>query len=231
MREAFWDLKKHRGFWLEWFGAPGRKIGCSKPWYTDNANVFLSTVENSISTRRHCFMSVQPYRSQDVAYGIDKVFFEFNSNKNVNLKETFKQVRGLTKRLRERFGVESLVVWSYRSFQVYVFLRNVMELDIGQQSSGELIYGLLQLELLKGTPHSTLNRECLGNLKQLTWVPYSMHDAGVKCIPVNYNGKPMYIKDLDEYRERVITDSLFKQLVGKASEEAATKSQGFSHLL
>ena len=213
MRETIWDLRKNRGFWLDWFGAPGRKIGCSKPWYTDNANVFLSTVENSISTRRHCFMSVQPFRSPDVVYGIDKVFFEFDSKKNGKLKETFKQVRNLTKRLKERFGVEPLIVWSYRSFQVYVFLRNIVELDIGQQSSGESTYRLLQLEMLKETPHSTLNKECLGNLKQLTWVPYSMHDAGVKCIPVNYNGKPMRIDGLSEYRERGITDSLLKQLV------------------
>ena len=147
MRKAIRDFKKHWSFWLDWFGSLGREIGCSKPWFTDNPNVFISTVENTISTRHHCVLSVQPFRASGVVYGLEKVFFDFVSKtKHRNLKETFKEVRGFTKWLKEHFDVEPLVVRTWRGFHVYVFLRNVEELDFGQEKTCESIYGMLKMK-------------------------------------------------------------------------------------
>ena len=220
MRRALWDFKKHRSFWLDWFGPLGREIGCSKSWFTDNPNVFLSTVEYSISTRHPCFMSVQPFRAPGVVFGLEKVFFDFDSKtKHPNPKETFMEVRGLTKRLKERFDLEPLVVRTWRGFHVYVFLQSVVELDFGQENTYELIYRLLQDQMLEEAPHSTLNMRCLGNLKQLARVPYSTHEAGEKCLPVDFDGRPILIDDLGEYREGGINQGLFRQLVGKGAEK------------
>ncbi len=210
MRKAIWNFKKHHSFWLDWFGSFGREIGCSKPWFTDNPNVFISTVEHTISTRHHCVLSVQPFRASGVVYGLEKVFFDFVSKtKHCILKETFKEVRGFTKWLKEHFDVEPLIVRTWRGFHVYVFLRNVEELDFGQEKTCKSIYSLLQNEMLKEVPHYTLNRNCLGDLKQLARVPYSIYENGVNCVPIDFDGRPMQIHDLDVYRERGITQGLF----------------------
>ncbi len=214
MRKAIWNFKKHHSFWLDWFGSFGREIGCSKPWFTDNPNVFISTIEHTISTRHHCTMSVQPFRARNVVYGLEKVFFDFDSEtKHRNMKETFKEVRGFTKWLKEHFDVEPLIVRTWRGFHVYVFLRNVEELDLGQEKTCKSIYSLLQDKMLKEVPHYTLNRKCLGNLKQLVRVPYSIYENGVNCVPIDFNGRPMQIHDLDVYRGEGITKGLFRQLL------------------
>ena len=224
MGEAVWDLREHRSFWLDWFGPFSREIGCSKSWFTDSSNVFLSTIEHSISNRQPCYMSVQPFRARDVVFGLEKVFFDFDSKtKHPDLKETFMEVRGLTERLREHFDAEPLVVRTWRGFHVYVFLRNVVELDIGRENSCELIYRLLQYKMLERVPHSTLNTRCLGNRKQLARVPYSLHEAGVKCLPVDFDGQPILIDDLSEYRERGINQGLFRQLVEKIEDNRTLK--------
>ena len=220
MREAMWDLREHRSFWLDWFGPLSREIGCSKPWFTDNPNVFLSTVEHSISNRHPCFMSVQPFRTRGIVFGLEKVFFHFDSKtKNPDLKETFMEVRDLTERLKEHFDVEPLMVKTWRGFHVYVFLRNVVKFDIDQENTCELTYRLLQHKMLEKAPHSTLNRKCLGSLKQLARVPYSIHESGAKCSPVDSDGRPILIDDLGEYRKGGIDQGLFRQLVEKGAEK------------
>ena len=214
------DSRKHRSFWLDWFGSLGREIGSSKSWFTDNPNIFLSTVESCIGNRKPCFMSVHPFRSPSVVFGLEKIFFDFDSNmKHPNWKDTFKEVRGLTKRLKEHFDVESLIVRTWRGFHVYVLLQSVLELDFGQAETGKWVYQLLQEELLREAPHTTLNTKCLGNLKQLTRVPYSTHEAGVKCPPIGFHGRPILIDDLGEYREGGINKGLFRQLVEVGAEK------------
>jgi len=221
------DSRKHRSFWLDWFGSLGREIGSSKSWFTDNPNIFLSTVESCIGNRKPCFMSVHPFRSPGVVFGLEKIFFDFDSNmKHPNWKDTFKEVRGLIKGLKEHFDVESLIVRTWRGFHVYVLLQSVLELDFGQEDTGKWVYQLLQEELLREAPHTTLNTKCLGNLKQLTRVPYSTHEAGVKCPPIGFHGRPILIDDLGEYRERGINQGLFRQLVEKGAEK--TRSSQFS---
>jgi len=213
------DLRKYRSFWLDWFGLVGREIGGSKSWFTDNPSVFIRAVEDHITTRRPCFMSVQPFRAQNVVFGLERVFLDFDSKtEKPNWKETFAEVRGLTKQLKERFDTEPLIVKTWRGFHVYVFLKEALEFCFGQESTHNWMYWRLQEELLEGVPHHTLDTKCLGNLKQLTGVPYSMQEEGKECLPVNMNCQPVYIENLDVYRERGIAQDLLRKLTEKASE-------------
>lgn len=209
-------LRKHRSFWLNWFGPLGREIGSSKSWFTDSPNVFVSVVEKCIGAREPCFMSVQPFRARDVVFGLERVFLNFHSKiDSANLKETFAQVRGLSKRLREHLNVEPLIVRTWRGFHVYAFLQNTVEFDFGQEYVYKWVYWLLQEEMLKDVPHSALDTRCLGNLKQLVRVPYSIHE-GVEYSPVDLNRQPIHIEDLDVYREKGIKEDLLRRLIEKA---------------
>ncbi|MFQ6081234.1 MAG: hypothetical protein ACE5OW_06170 [Candidatus Bathyarchaeia archaeon] len=209
-------LRKHRGFWLSWFGPLGREMGCSKRWFTDNPNVFVSVVEKCIGARESCFMSVQPFMARDVVFGLEKVFLSFHSKiDSASLKETFEQVRGLGRRLREHFNVEPLIVRAWRGFHVYVFLQDIVEFGFGQEYVYKWVYRLLQEEALKGVPHSALDARCLGNLKQLARVPYSIHE-GVEYSPVDLNQRPIHIKNLDVYREKGIKEDLLRRLIERA---------------
>ena len=219
------DMRKYRSFWLDWFGLVGREIGGSKRWFTDNPSVFISVVEDRISTRRPCFMSVQPFRAENVVFGLEKVFFEFDSKtEKPNWKETFAEVRGLINQLKERFDAEPLIVWTWCGFNVYVFLKDTVEFSFGQENTYEWMYWGLQEELLKGAPHLTLDTKCLGNLKQPAEVPYSTQGEGMGCLPVNLDCQPVHIENLDVYRERGIPQYLFRQLTEKASEENPSKN-------
>jgi len=218
------DLRKYRSFWLDWFGLKGREIGGSKRWFTDNPSVFISAVEGRISTRRPCFMSVQPFRAENVVFGLERVFFNFDSKTEMpNWKETFAEVRGLAKQLKERFDTEPLIVRTWRGFHVYVFLKDVAEFSFGQESTYEWMYCRLQEELLKGVPYLTLDTKCLGNLKQLARIPYSTQEEGMECLPVNLNCQPVHIENLDVYRERGVPLDILRQLTEKASEENSAK--------
>jgi len=211
------DLRKYRSLWLDWFGLVGREIGSSKRWFTDNPSVFVSAVEDRIATRKPCFMSVQPFRAENVVFGLERVFFDFDSKtEKPNWKETFAEVRGLTKQLEERFDAEPLIVRTWRGFHVYVFLKDTVEFSFGQESTFEWMYWRLQEELLKGVPHLTLDTKCLGDLKQLARVPYSTQEEGTECLPVNLNCQPVHIENLDVYRERGISQDLLRKLTEKA---------------
>lgn len=213
------DLRKYRSFWLDWFGPVGREIGSSKRWFTDDPSVFIIAVEDRISTRSPFFMSVQPFRAQNVVFGLEKVFFNFDSKTETpNWKVMFGEVCGLTKQLKERFDAEPLIVRTWRGFHVYVFLKDIAEFSFGQESTYNWMYWRLQEELLKGVPHLTLDTKCLGNLKQLTRIPYSTQEEGMECLPVNLNCQPVHIENLDVYRERGIPQDLFRQLTEKAQE-------------
>jgi len=214
------DMRKYRSFWLDWFGLVGREIGGSERWFTDNPSVFIRAVEDHVATRRPCFMSVEPFRAQNVVFGLEKVFFNFESKaEKPSWKETFAEVRGLTKQLKERFNAEPLIVRTWRGFHVYVFLKDAVEFSFGQESTYELMYWRLQEELLEGVPHLTLDTKCLGNLKQLAGVPYSTQEEGMECLPVNLNCQPVHIENLDVYREKGIPKDLLRQVTEKASEE------------
>jgi hypothetical protein len=157
-------------------------------------------------------VSVQPFRSRDILFGLEKLFFDFDSDRK-NSKETYSEVRDFSNRL-ESVGIRPMIVKTSRGLDVYVFLRNIVEFDFGKENFYEKVYYVLQEELLRDLKYSTLNPNCLGNLKHLAEVPYS-----VSCSPVNRDEETIRINDLDEYKKSGIQQGLLNRFKDKARRE------------
>lgn len=212
-------MDSHDDFWREWFGLFGRELGPPR-WYTDNPDEFLMFIRRCAETRRPCFMSVQPYRSYDTPFGLEKLYFDFDSKTEPSdLALAFQDVLALVTRLKGELSVESLIVATYRGFHVYVFLWHVVEFRTEHEMIAKGVYQRLQEKLLSDYPYETLDTHCVGDIKRLARVPYTLHEKGVVCRPVDLNRKPITLENLDLYRERGVQERLFKEVVQEVREK------------
>lgn len=113
-------------------------------------------------SRHPVYLSVQPYEAEDKPSHIERVFFEFDDERDPGraVKEAFKFAAVLKRFYRAE---PLLVVSGRRGAYLYVFKET---------------YHRLQQKLLKGLNPQTLDLHVVGDIKRLTRVPYTVHGDG-----------------------------------------------------
>jgi len=208
------NMESHHNFWLDWFGSFGRELGSPERFYTDNPGDLLRLVKECASRKKPCFMSVQPYRSRDVVLGLEKLFFDFDSkteppNRDLGWTDVF----SFSEHLKSIANIEPLIVATYRGYHVYVFLWKVVEIPSGQLDLAKELYAVLQRRLLNGRSYATLDSSVLGDIKRLSRIPFSLHEKGVICTPVDLNRQPLQLDSLDFYREHDLGEDFFREVL------------------
>jgi len=197
------SLRSQR-FLFEWFGIHGGREVFDKLHRTRR---FLACPEQleeyareCSALRAPCFVSVQPYRERDRVFGLEKLFFDFDSEEDP--ARAWSEARMFAHKLWEYYSVMGLLVSSGRKgYHLYVWLKNTVQIPIEGEEFIKTVYELLQSKLLKGYRFETLDRNPLGDIKRLARLPYSIHEeTGKTCQPVNLNHEPVAVTSLEEYR-------------------------------
>ncbi|MGB9854755.1 MAG: DNA primase small subunit domain-containing protein [Candidatus Bathyarchaeales archaeon] len=159
-------------------------------------------------------MSVQPYRAKDTPCAIEKLFFDFDCEKDLN--QAWKEAKVFAEALKAFYHVETLIVYSGRKgFHVYAFLNKLVYFDLGQLHLAKQAYGELQNRLVKGLNLHTLDNSVIGDIKRLSRVPFSIHEeTGSLCCPITLDRKPYTPQSLDNYKtlDRKLLSPVIKDL-------------------
>ncbi|MGF3573513.1 MAG: DNA primase small subunit domain-containing protein [Candidatus Bathyarchaeia archaeon] len=212
-------MKLNQDFWRAWFGFhAGREAGNPHRTFLQNVNSLLPYIQEREAKCEPCFLSVQPYRARDQVYGLDRLFFDFDSKEDLpSLDKAWKETRHFVSALKRFYDLTPLIVFSgRRGYHVYVWLWQVVEFKSSQKALAKEIYALLQKKLLKGLKYETLDPEVLGDIKRLARVPYTIHEkSGLLCEPVTQNRQSLLVLPpaLDGYRKHGIQEELFRKLV------------------
>ena len=104
-------------------------------------------------------MSVQPYKKRDCLYGLEKLFFDFGSEKN--REKAWLDVQKFAKSLKNFYGIKPLIVFSgKKGYLLYVWLWNTVQFHTFKEEMIKKIYSGLQNKLLKG--HSEFEKRRWG---------------------------------------------------------------------
>jgi len=212
-------------FWRAWFGFhAGREAGNPHRTFLETSNSLIPYIEEREAKCEPCFLSVQPYRARDEVYGVDKLFFDFDSKENPpNLDKTWNETHHFVNTLKKFYSLTPLIVFSGRKgYHIYVWLRQVVEFRPSQEASAKEIYTLLQKKLLKGLKYETLDPEVLGDIKRLARVPYTIHEkSGLICEPITQNRQSLLVLPpaLKGYRKHGIQEELFRKVTEEVKLE------------
>ncbi len=172
-----------------------------------------------------CFVSVNPYRELNVIFGLEKLFFDFDSPKN--LGKAWEEVTLFSNKLEKDYHVKPLIVFSgKKGYHVYVWLWNVVQIQSEQEEDFiKSLYTELQNTLLEGTKFKTLDHNPLGDIKRLARLPYSLHNSTrKKCLPINLYHEPIFISDFSVYRKYGLSQKLLESACEKIKLRAKIKS-------
>jgi len=150
---------------------------------------------------------------------LEKLFFDFDWKQGPpDLDKVWVDVRRLCERL-QRMNVEPLIVRTFRGFHIYVFLRRIVEFELKHLDLAKRVYRNLQQILLQDQSFKTLDLAVIGDIKRLSRVPYSFHELGVECTPLNIDRQPLRINSLDYLREHGIQQELFREAVQEVQKK------------
>ena len=201
-------------FLKEWFGIyAGRELGDPQRFFTDRYEDLISFVEKCKAEKKPCYMSVQPYFKRDQVYGLEKLFFDFDSPDDTS--KAWKETEAFAEKLIEYYRVLPFITFSGgKGYHVYVFLKNTVAFPIHRAEFIKKVYELLQHKLLKGFNFETLDQSVIGDLKRLARVPFSIHEkTGKLCHPIALNHQFYDPKSLEIYRERGLDTSLIREVI------------------
>lgn len=208
-----------RSFWVEWFGLLGRELGSPSRFYAGTPDDFLAFIDRCVTAKLPCFCSVQPYVGPDQPAGLEKLFFDLDCKKPpFNLDKVWIDVSKIYERLKH-LNVEPLIVKTYRGYHVYAFLWRVVEFELNHLYLAKQVYRTLQQILLQNQSYETLDPAVIGDIKRLSRVPYSLHESGVECTPLDLHRQPLRINSLDYLREHGIQQELFREAVQQVQKK------------
>jgi hypothetical protein len=148
-------------------------------------------------------MSVQPYNARDQPFGLEKIFFDFDSKGD--LAKAWKEAKAFAQALTKYYNVHPFLAFSgSKGYHVYVFLESMVTFPTWRLDFVKHIYETLQRKLLKGLQFETLDPAVIGDIKRLARVPFSIHEkTGKQCVPVDMQGNLgcNVSNNLEEYRE------------------------------
>jgi len=206
-----------RRFWTSWFGwHAGREVGNPYRKWIHLPKDFIAFIRDCERLRKPCYLSVQPFKKRDEVYGLDRLFFDFDSDGD--LDKAWKGASDFAEKLKRFYGITPLITFSGRKgYHVYVFLWETIEFKESQQHLLKPIYSLLQDKLLKGLKYETLDEGVIGDVKRLARVPYTTHEkSGLKCHPVTLKQQKLWVFSLKGYRRHGITEAFFRKVVEEA---------------
>jgi len=201
-------------FLKEWFGIyAGRELGDPQRFFTDRYEDLIDFVAKCRAEKKPCYMSVQPYFKRDWVYGLEKLFFDFDSKEDTS--KAWKEAEAFAENLIEYYGVLPFITFSGgKGYHVYVFLKNTVAFPNHRADLVKKVYERLQRKLLKGLNFETLDQNVIGDLKRLARVPYSVHEkTGKLCHPIALNHQFYDPKSLEIYREHGLDTSLIREVI------------------
>jgi hypothetical protein len=213
------------GFWLEWFGGhAGREAGKPHRKFLETSSDFIPYVQECMTQGSPCYLSVQPYRGPNQVYGLERLFFDFDSKADPpDLDKAWNEALNFVDALHKYYGVRSLLVFSGRKgYHVHAWLWQTIEVRPNQEVWAKAIYKTLQDKLLKGLHYETLDPEVLGDIKRLARVPYTVHEKSSQiCIPLTENREKLWLpgSSLEEYRRKGLGPDLFQAVVKEVKTE------------
>jgi len=218
------NMESHHNFWLDWFGSFGRELGAPERWFTDTPGDLLRHVQECTSHQKPCFMSVQPYRARNMVLGLERCFFDFDSKTDPpDRDKAWNDAFALSNHLKREANVEPLIVATFRGYHAYIFFWSTVEFNPNQQVVAKELYTQLQRRLLNDHSYPTLDSSVLGDIKRLSRVPYSWHEKGVVCTPVDLGRQPLQLDSLDIYREHGIQQDYFREVLEEIKNKRIAK--------
>lgn len=222
-------MSSKEDFWRSWFGFhAAREAGNPHRTVLKDPDSLISYVKQRRTRFEPCFLSVQPYRARNQVYGLEKLFFDFDSKETPpNLEKTWNETSHFVNTLQKFYDIASLTVFSgNRGFHVYIWFWQVVEFKPPQEALAKAVYKLIQEKLLKGLTYKTLDPEVLGDIKRLARLPYTIHQkSGLKCEPSSARGQPMRILPtaIEGYRKNGIPEQFFRKTVEEAKLQQKLK--------
>jgi len=204
----------NREFLKEWFGIyAGRELGDPQRFFADRYEDLLDFVEKCKVEKKPCYMSVQPYSDRDCVYGLEKLFFDFDSKEDTS--KAWKEAETFAEKLIEYYRVLPFITFSGgKGYHVYVFLKNTVAFPNHRAELVKKVYELLQRKLLKGFKFETLDQSVIGDLKRLARVPYSMHEkTGKRCYPITLSHQFFDPESLEIYRVYGLDTYLIREVI------------------
>ena len=199
----------HMEFWRSWFGIPGgREVGSPYRSYIQDAEAFLTFIEDCSKFRLPCYMSVQSYSATNTPCTLEKLFFNFDCK--ADPEKAIAEARDFADKLERFYGAMALLVFSgAKGCHVYVWL-HVLEFLPKHVLLVKETYRRLQLKLLKGLHYETVDMAVIGDLARLSRVPYTLHEkSGRIC-------KPIQDVDLEAYRKNGLSDQFLRLTLQEA---------------
>jgi len=224
-------------FFSEWFGShAGREV-----FYADRkTREFIETpkqleayVQESREKHIPAFTSVQPYKARGELFGLEKLFYDFDSKGELN--KAWKDASTFLLALEKYYSVKPLIVFSgQKGYHVYVFLSNCVLMPTFHEGFLKNLYGDVQKRILKGLNFETLDKGVIGDIKRLSRVPYSIHEkTGKLCQPLNLNREPIQVSSLDEYRENGLPTKLLEvcgsEILKREKQQTYHRKTFFKH--
>jgi len=221
-------------FLKEWFGIHGGREVLQP---TPKDRVFIEKVEDLASYMEVCrsmgapaWMSVQPYQERDVVLGLEKLFFDFDCE--LDLEKASSEAHDFALKLQKYYGIEPLIVFSGRKgYHLYVFLWSTVQFQVHRQEVAKEVYAKLQEKLLKGLNYETLDRQVIGDIKRLSRLPYSVHEkTGRTCQPLSLERNRLWLgpEDLHELRKHGIHQDLLEKVCKEVTaKKNVTQRRGF----
>lgn len=195
---------------------------------------------------RPCWISAQPFRKYGKPFGIEKLFFDFDDNTLLCPKcNVYYAKEGLDHKKCPTCGAECvvkprldiigrevarfiysikdevipLIVQTYKGYHVYIFLRQVFEVQPKNLEFAKKVYGKLQHEYIREW-FQFMDMRIVGDIARLARVPLTKHEkTGEACLIVNDKLKQTKVRNLEYYKIYGVPDSKVKKAVELVKKE------------
>jgi hypothetical protein len=217
-----------KDFWYEWFGTKGREIGSPEREYVGTVPEFLAFIGKCEIENLPCYVSVQPYSSRGQVYGLEKLFYDFDSKDDPpDLEKAWAEASDFAEKLRFFYRVEPLLIFSGRKgYHVDVWLQEVVSFEPEQELVAKDVYRTLQEKLLEGLKYSTLDLQPIGDIKRLARLPYTTHEgSGLLCQPVDLDRRPIELTSIETYRAHGLSDEIISRVVKEVVDRMGRKDR------
>jgi hypothetical protein len=210
-------------FFSEWFGIhSGREVFYAERKtreYIEKHEDLDEYVQERAKVNAPAYVSVQPYSGRDQVFGLEKLFFDFDSEED--LSKAWNEAKVFSQSLIKYYEVQPFIKISGRKgFHVDIFLNRVVQFPTYRLEFIKTIYEKLQTKILAGLKFQTLDQGVIGDIKRLERVPFSVHEAtGDLCLPVDLEGNPTPVKTLNPYRERGLDTKIIESICKEIKSE------------
>lgn len=201
-------------FWRNWFGfsrealayfpnPEGEFTGLRDGLKYEARRVLVKNIGELLSLKERCeraglavYLSVQPFLERDKPFSIERVFFEFDNERDPG--SAIKEALDFARKVKFFYHVEPLICLSgFKGAHVYFFFEKAVE--IGEHINfAKEVYREVQEVLMLGLQLKTVDPKVIGDIKRLSRLPYSIHEkSGKLCQPINLEMKTLEPEEID----------------------------------